>query len=49
MVVFIALYLVLAALFLGFMLRYSRREPGPDPSMAGTGDGQDARVPSMLY
>ena len=48
-VVFIALYLILAALFLGFMLRYSRREPGPDPSLAGTGDGQDARVPSMLY
>jgi cytochrome d ubiquinol oxidase subunit I len=46
---FIALYLILAALFLVFMLRYSRREPGPDPSLAGTGDGQDARVPSMLY
>jgi len=48
-VIFIALYLILAALFLVFMLRYSRREPDPDPSLARTGDEPDARVPSMLY
>jgi cytochrome bd-type quinol oxidase subunit 1 len=48
-VIFIALYLCLAALFLVFMLRYSRREPGPDPSLAGTAGEPDTRVPSMLY
>ena len=47
-VVFIALYLCLAALFLLFMLRYSRREPDPAPSPAAAGE-PDARVPSMLY
>jgi cytochrome d ubiquinol oxidase subunit I len=46
-IIFIALYLCLAALFLVFMLRYSRRGLGPDPSTAA--DGQAARVPSMLY
>src|SRR5689334_7093051 len=48
-VIFIALYVCLAALFLVFMLRYSRREPGPDPSLAGTAGEPDTRVPSMLY
>jgi cytochrome bd ubiquinol oxidase subunit I len=48
-VIFIALYLCLAALFLVFMLRYSRREPDPDPSQAGTAGEPDTRVPSMLY
>jgi cytochrome d ubiquinol oxidase subunit I len=48
-VVFIALYLILAALFLVFMLRYSRREPDPVPSRAGTAGEPDASVPSMLY
>src|SRR6516165_9384956 len=48
-VIFIALYLILAALFLVFMLRYSRREPDPDPSRAGTAGEPDASVPSMLY
>src|SRR5215467_618032 len=47
-VIFIALYLILAALFLVFMLRYSRREPGPDPSLGKAGE-PDTRVPSMLY
>jgi len=49
LVVFIGLYLALAALFLVFMLRYSRREPGPDPSAAGTAGEPGTRVPSMLY
>src|SRR6266436_6796149 len=35
-VIFIALYVCLAALFLVFVLRYSRRQPDPDPSLAGT-------------
>ena len=48
-VIFIALYVCLAALFLVFMLRYSRREPDPDPSLAGTAGEPDTRVPSMLY
>src|SRR6266487_2213779 len=48
-VIFIALYLCLAALFLVFMLRYSRREPDPDPSLAKTAGEPDASVPSMLY
>jgi len=48
-VIFIALYVCLAALFLGFMLRYSRREPEPDPSMAAAAGEPDAHVPSMLY
>jgi len=48
-VIFIALYLILAALFLVFMLRYSRREPGPDPSLAAADGEADAHVPSMLY
>jgi len=49
LVIFIGLYLCLAALFLVFMLRYSRREPEPDPARAGAAGEQDARVPSMLY
>src|SRR6266704_3561061 len=48
-VIFIALYVCLAALFLVFMLRYSRRQPDPDPSLAGTAGEPDTRVPSMLY
>jgi cytochrome bd-type quinol oxidase subunit 1 len=48
-VIFIGLYLVLAALFLVFMLRYSRREPDPDPSQAPAAGEPDTRVPSMLY
>ena len=48
-VIFIALYLCLAALFLVFMLRYSRREPDPDPSLAPAAGEPDTRVPSMLY
>jgi cytochrome d ubiquinol oxidase subunit I len=48
-VIFIALYVCLAALFLVFMLRYSRREPDPDPSLAGPAGEPDTRVPSMLY
>jgi cytochrome d ubiquinol oxidase subunit I len=48
-VIFIGLYLCLAALFLVFMLRYSRRELGPDPSTAAAGRHEAARVPSMLY
>jgi cytochrome bd-type quinol oxidase subunit 1 len=48
-VIFVALYLCLAALFLVFMLRYSRREPDPDPSLTGTAGEPDTRVPSMLY
>jgi len=48
-IAFIAIYLCLAGLFLVFMLRYSRREPGPDPTApAGAGDAE-SRVPSMLY
>jgi cytochrome d ubiquinol oxidase subunit I len=47
-VIFIALYVCLAALFLVFMLRYSRREPEPDPSVGKAGE-PDTRVPSMLY
>jgi cytochrome bd ubiquinol oxidase subunit I len=49
LVIFIGIYLALAALFLGFMLRYSRREPDPDPSIAAAPGGAEARVPSMLY
>jgi cytochrome d ubiquinol oxidase subunit I len=49
LVIFIAIYLCLAALFLVFMLRYSRREPEPDPSLAAAAGEPDARVPSMLY
>jgi cytochrome d ubiquinol oxidase subunit I len=47
--IFIALYLCLAALFLVFMLRYSRRAPDPDPSLVAADGGQDTSVPSMLY
>jgi cytochrome bd ubiquinol oxidase subunit I len=47
LVVFVLLYIGLALLDLVFMLRYSRRELGPDPSPAA-GD-EHARVPSMLY
>ena len=49
LVIFIGLYLVLAALFLVFMLRYSRRAPDPDPSAPAAPGEQDAPVPSMLY
>jgi cytochrome d ubiquinol oxidase subunit I len=48
-VIFVALYVCLAALFLVFMLRYSRREPDPDPSLAPAAGEPDTRVPSMLY
>jgi cytochrome d ubiquinol oxidase subunit I len=48
-VVFILLYVGLAALDLVFMLRYSRRELEPDPSAAAAAGDQAARVPSMLY
>ena len=49
LVVFIGLYVGLAALDLVFMLRYSRRRLEPDPSAAAAAGGQAARVPSMLY
>jgi len=48
LVIFGLLYVSLALLALVFMLRYSRREPGPDPSLAAAA-GEQARVPSMLY
>ena len=49
LVVFILLYVGLAALDLVFMLRYSRRELEPDPSAPAPAGDQAARVPSMLY
>jgi len=48
LVIFIGLYLCLAALDLVFMLRYSRRRLDPGPSAEAARD-QAARVPSMLY
>ena len=45
LVIFIGLYLALAALFLVFMLRYSRREPDPDPSLAGTAANRTPACP----
>jgi cytochrome bd ubiquinol oxidase subunit I len=48
LVIFIGLYNCLALLDLVFMLRYGRRELGPDPSAPAAGEGE-ARVPSMLY
>jgi cytochrome bd ubiquinol oxidase subunit I len=47
-VIFIGLYVCLALLDLVFMLRYSRRELGPDPSAPAAGEAE-ARVPSILY
>jgi len=47
-VIFIGLYVCLALLDLVFMLRYSRRQLGPDPSHTAAGEAE-ARVPSMLY
>jgi cytochrome bd ubiquinol oxidase subunit I len=49
LVVFILLYIGLAALDLVFMLRYSRRELEPDPAATAAAGDQGARVPSMLY
>jgi cytochrome d ubiquinol oxidase subunit I len=49
LVIFVLLYICLALLDLVFMLRYSRRGLGPDPSTAAAADDQAARVPSMLY
>jgi cytochrome d ubiquinol oxidase subunit I len=48
LIVFILIYVCLALLDLVFMLRYSRRELGPDPATPVAHD-QDTRVPSMLY
>jgi hypothetical protein len=48
-VIFIGLYVCLALLDLVFMLRYSRRQLGPDPSLAAAAGEAEARVPSMLY
>jgi cytochrome d ubiquinol oxidase subunit I len=47
--IFIGLYVCLALLDLVFMLRYSRRQLGPDPSLAAAAGEAEARVPSMLY
>jgi cytochrome bd ubiquinol oxidase subunit I len=49
LVIFIGLYVCLAALFLVFMLRYSRRELEPDPSAPAAAGEADTPVPSMLY
>ena len=47
-IVFIALYLALAALFLVFMLRYSRREPEPAPAAAGRRTGRPRALDAVL-
>jgi cytochrome bd ubiquinol oxidase subunit I len=45
-IVFLLLYAVLAVVDVVLMMRYARREIGPEPA---TGDDPDARVPAMTY
>jgi cytochrome bd-type quinol oxidase subunit 1 len=49
LVVFVALYLALAAVDLVLMLRYARRDLEPAPAAADGPDGADVPVPAVRY